>query len=76
MKSDAEPYPKFFHKWGMDGVQYLLLSVLQKIYNPQTHINTGFAKKFKKISTHLLTVLTISVIVQLEQRKKQKKKIS
>ncbi len=29
----------------------------------------------KKISTHLLTVLTISVIVQLEQRKREKEKI-
>ena len=32
----------------------------------------GFAKKSQKISTHLLTVLTTSVIVRLEQRKKRK----
>ena len=32
----------------------------------------GFAKKISKISTHLLTVLTTSVIVRLEQRKKRK----
>ena len=32
------------------------------------------AKKFQKISTHLLTVLIISVILQLEQRKGNKKR--
>ena len=31
-------------------------------------------KFFKKISTHLLTVLIVNVIVQLEQRKRGKKK--
>lgn len=31
-------------------------------------------KNFKKISTHLLTVLIIGVILQLEQRKGNKKK--
>ena len=35
----------------------------------------GFAKKkSQKISTHLLTVLIVNVIVQLEQRKRDKKK--
>ena len=32
----------------------------------------GFAKKHEKISTHLLTVLIISAILQLEQRKRKK----
>lgn len=32
----------------------------------------GFAKKSQKISTQVLTVLTTSVIVRLEQRKKRK----
>ena len=32
----------------------------------------GFAKKHEKISTHLLTVLVISAILQLEQRKRKK----
>ncbi|MFR7622930.1 MAG: hypothetical protein ACLUYW_06345, partial [Lachnospiraceae bacterium] len=32
----------------------------------------GLQKKSQKISTHLLTVLTISVILQLEQRKRDK----
>ncbi|OUO25430.1 hypothetical protein B5F86_12930 [Lachnoclostridium sp. An298] len=32
----------------------------------QTIDFTGFAKKFKKISTHLLTVLTITAIFLLE----------
>lgn len=35
----------------------------------------GFAKKSQKISTHLLTVLIISAIVQLEQRKGTNKEI-
>ena len=34
----------------------------------------GFAKKSQKISTHLLTVLTTSVILQLEQRKRDTKR--
>ena len=34
----------------------------------------GLQKKSQKISTHLLTVLTISVILQLEQRKGNKKR--
>ena len=32
----------------------------------------GLQKNIKKISTHVLTVLTTSVIVRLEQRKKRK----
>ena len=31
------------------------------------------AKKIKKISTHLLTVLTISVITAIEQKKRNRK---
>jgi hypothetical protein len=34
----------------------------------------GLQKKSQKISTHLLTVLIISVILQLEQRKGNKKR--
>ena len=34
----------------------------------------GLQKKSQKISTHLLTVLIVNVIVQLEQRKRDKKK--
>ena len=32
----------------------------------------SFAKKFQKISTHLLTVLIIRAILQVEQRKRDK----
>ena len=35
-----------------------------------------FTKCSQKISTHLLTVLTISVILHVEQRKRNKKKSS
>ena len=34
-----------------------------------------FTKSSQKISTHLLTVLTIRVILQIEQRKRDKEKI-
>ena len=34
---------------------------------------SGFPKKSQKISTHLLTVLTTSAILQLEQRKGTRK---
>ena len=33
-------------------------------------------KKYQKISTHLLTVLTTAAILQLEQRKRERKKKS
>ena len=36
--------------------------------------NQGLQKKSQKISTHLLTVLITSVILQLEQRKGNKKR--
>ena len=37
--------------------------------------NYGLQKNIQKISTHLLTVLIISAIVQLEQRKGTNKEI-
>ena len=33
----------------------------------------GFAKKYEKNSTHLLTLLAISVVLHIEQRKGNKK---
>ena len=36
-------------------------------------VNQGFTNSSQKNSTHLLTVLTIGVILQLEQRKGNKK---
>ena len=39
-----------------------------------TKQNQGVQKKSQKISTHLLTVLTIYVIVRLEQRKRDTRK--
>ena len=41
----------------------------KSVANP---VKSRFAKKSQKISTHLLTVLTIRVILQLEQRKRDK----
>ena len=41
----------------------------------QTPSNQGLQKKSQIISTHLLTVLIIGVILQLEQRKGTKRKI-
>ena len=38
----------------------------------RNHVKSRFAKKSQKISTHLLTVLIIGAIVQLEQRKRDK----
>ena len=38
----------------------------------QNGVKSRFAKKSQKISTHLLTVLIIGAIVQLEQRKRDK----
>lgn len=41
----------------------------KSVANP---VKSRFAKKSQKISTQVLTVLTTSVIVRLEQRKKRK----
>ena len=38
-------------------------------------ILAGLQKNIKKISTHLLTVLIMRAIVQIEQRKRNKRKI-
>jgi hypothetical protein len=35
-------------------------------------VGSRFAKKSQKISTHLLTVLILGAIVQIEQRKREK----
>ena len=43
----------------------------KSVANP---VKSRFAKKTQKISTHLLTVLIIGAILQLEQRKGIKRK--
>ena len=43
----------------------------KSVANP---VKSRFAKKSQKISTHLLTWLIISAIVQLEQRRRDKRK--
>ena len=40
---------------------------------PSGMLCTGFEKNFKKISTHPLTVLTMSVITHIEQEKQRRK---
>ena len=47
--------------------------VRKQVKNPcEAHKIKASQNLHKKISTHLLTVLTISVILQLEQRKRDK----
>ena len=41
----------------------------KSVANP---VKSRFAKKSQKISTHLLTVLTMRVILHAEQRKREK----
>ena len=43
----------------------------KSVANP---VKSRFAKKSQKISTHLLTVLIMCVILQIEQRKRDKRK--
>ena len=43
---------------------------------PAIIVMVAFTKSSQKISTHLLTVLIMSVILHIEQRKRNKKKSS
>jgi len=54
------------------GVKTEKITISKEIRYCKPLILKGLQKKSQKISTHLLTVLTIRVILQLEQRKRDK----
>ena len=54
------------------GVKTEKITISKEIRYCKPLILKGLQKKSQKISTHLLTVLIISVILQLEQRKRKK----
>lgn len=64
-------------------IQFFQKIIQNPIIKPHINGSTGrlvivvtftiFCRKFKKISTHLLTVLTISVITDIEQKKRNRK---
>ncbi|MEE0695863.1 MAG: hypothetical protein UCN58_09675, partial [Fusicatenibacter saccharivorans] len=58
--------------WCQIGVKTEKITISKEIRYCKPLILKGLQKKSQKISTHLLTVLTTSVIVRLEQRKKRK----
>lgn len=55
------------------GVKTEKITISKEIRYCKPLILKGLQKKSQKISTHLLTVLTIGAIVQLEQRKRDKR---
>jgi len=56
------------------GVKTEKITISKEIRYCKPLILKGLQKKSQKISTHLLTVLIISVILQLEQRKRDTKR--
>ena len=58
------------------GVKTEKITISKEIRYCKPLILKGLQKNNKNISTHLLTVLIIGAIVQLEQRKRNKKKSS
>ncbi len=89
LKSDNQFYTKHFLEQIGTHTNYLIYAPFPKPDVRENHledtllysVNFANSKEFpsshffhKKISTHLLTVLTTSVIVQIEQRKRKKKR--
>ena len=67
---------KLVSNWCQIGVKTEKITILKEIRYCKPLILKGLQKNNKNISTHLLTVLTISVILHIEQRKGNKKKSS
>ena len=57
-------------KWCQIGVKIEKITILEDIKDCKPLIILGLQKNNKNISTHLLTVLIISVIFAIEQEKK------
>ena len=89
LEQDNQFYTKYFLERVDTTTNYLIYAPFPKPDVRENHledtllysVNFANSKEFpsshffhKKISTHLLTVLTTSVIVQIEQRKRKKKR--